>query len=83
MQYNFFVEDFAVAAFTDQLMDLLLLTAANFRLIFLKKMKFWNNSLNFYYFGDKIRSRRHLPHLLKLANLFLKNVSKFRKNNHF
>ena len=49
----------------------------------LKKMKFWDHSDNFYYFGKKIRSRRHLPHLSKLTNLFSKNMSRFRANNHF
>ena len=29
------------------------LTAGNFRLFFLKKMKFWDNSLNCYYFWEK------------------------------
>ena len=56
------------------------MTAANFPLCFLKKMKFSDNSLNFYYFGKKIRSRRHLLHLSMLKNLFLKNMSKFRVN---
>ena len=52
-------------------------------IFFLKKMKFWDNSHNFYYFGKKIRSRRHFPHLPKLTILFSKNKSKFRANNHF
>ena len=52
-------------------------------IFFWKKMKFWDNSLNLYYFGEKIRSRRHLSHLSKFTNRFLKNMSKFRANNHF
>ena len=59
------------------------LTAANFQWLFLKKREFWDNSHNFYYFGKKIRSRRHFPHLPKLTILFSKNKSKFRANNHF
>ena len=51
--------------------------------LFWKKMKFWDHSDNFYYFGEKIRSRRHLPHLSKLTNLFSKNMSRFRANNLF
>ena len=60
------------------------LTAENFQLI-LKKMKFWNNSYDFYYFGEKIgpASRRHLSHLSMLTSLFTENISKFRVNNHF
>ena len=58
------------------------LTAAIFRLFLLKKMKFWDNSLKFYYFDEKTSPRSHLPHLSKLANLFLKDMSKFRANNH-
>ena len=46
-------------------------------------MKFWDNSHNFYYFGKKIRSRCHSPHLPKFTNLFSENMSKFRANNHF
>ena len=59
------------------------LTAANFQWLFLKKREFWDNSHNFYYFGKKIRSRRHLPYLSKLTIVFSKNMSKFRENNHF
>ena len=58
------------------------LTAAIFRLFLLKKMKFSDNSLKFYYFEEKTSPRSHLPHLSKLANLFLKDMSKFRANNH-
>ena len=60
------------------------LTAANFQLI-LKKMKFWDNSYDFYSFGEKIgpTSRRHLSHLSMLRSLFIENISKFRANNHF
>ena len=60
------------------------LTAENFQLI-LKKMKFWDNSYDFYYFGEKIGpvSRRHLSHLSMLTSLFTENISKFRVNNHF
>ena len=46
-------------------------------------MKFWDNCHNFYYLGEKNKSRRHLPHLSKLTSLFSKNMSKFRANNHF
>ena len=59
------------------------LTAANFQLFFLKKMKFWDNCYNFYHLEEDNRSRRHLPHLSKLTSLFWKNMSKFRANNHF
>ena len=61
---------------------LFFLTAAIFRLFLLKKMKFWDNSLKFYYFDEKTSPRSHLSHLSKLANLFLKDMSKFRANNH-
>ena len=47
---------------------------------FFKKIKFLGDSFNFYYFWKKIRSRYHLPYF---SNLFLKNMSKFRVNNHF
>ena len=33
--------------------------------------------------GKKIGSRRHLPYLSKLTNLFSKNMSKFIVKNHF
>ena len=46
-------------------------------------MKFWDNCHNFYYLGEKNKSRRHLPYLSKLTSLFSKHMSKFRANNHF
>ena len=51
-----------------------------FNYLFFKKMKFWDNSHNFYYFGKKIRSRPYFLHLSKLTNIFSKNMSKFRAN---
>ena len=65
------------------LMDLFFLTAASFRLFFLKKLNFGIIPLIFTILEKKIRPRRHLPHLLKLTDLFLKNMSTFRANNHF
>ena len=66
-------------------MDLFFLTAANFKLFFLKKKKKKRNFglKNKKFLGKQIESRRHLPHLLKLTNLFSKNMSKLRANNHF
>ena len=48
--------------------------------------KKWNLgviSINFVILGKKIRSRSHLPDLSKLRHFYLKNMSKFRANNHF
>ena len=49
---------------------------------FWKKWNFEIIPITFTCFGKKIRFRRHLSHLLKLTNLFSKNMSKFRANNH-
>ena len=57
--------------------------AANFRLFLLKKMKFRGNFHKFCYFGEKNYTRSHLPNLSKLRHFYLKNMSKFRANNHF
>ena len=48
--------------------------------------KKWNLgviSINFVILGKKIRSRSHVPDLSKLRHFYLKNMSKFRANNHF
>ena len=78
--FKFFSYDWFLLFFH---MDLFFFIAANFQLFFFLKIKFWDNSHNFHYFGKKIRSRRHFPHLPKLTNLFSNNMSKFRANNHF
>ena len=44
------------------------LTAANFRLFFLKKMKFRDNFLNFYYFEGKSLFQRSITPIVKVDN---------------
>ena len=66
------------------LKDLVFFNAANSQLFFSwKKSNFGIILIIFTILGKKIRSTRHLPHLSKIINLFLKYMSKIRANNHF
>ena len=64
-------------------MDLFFLTTANLNFFVFEKKERNFGLKNKKFLGKQIKSRRHLPHLLKLTNLFSKNMSKLRANNHF
>ena len=81
--YSIHCTIFAACCLKDLFLFLFFFTTANLQLFFGKKMKFWDNSHNFYHFGKKIKSRSHLRHLSRLTNLCSKNMIKFRANNHF